>query len=230
MAKKDIVLAKQSLPWERQLKESEVAFYAFSKYRDMDPLDRHKNKVALELEKSVTLIQRWASDWNWDNRVREYDNYMETVKMADRLKRVREMNEKHLKVCYALQQKAALALQKVDIDKMAEKPDEVLRYFMNSVELERKILGQGEAETKELVAQAKTEQQVTQDDEKRIQAIKDTIDALREAGVIDVVTRGQETVIEAEYRVIEPCEATDTKKDKIHAGDAEPEADSVPPA
>jgi hypothetical protein len=227
MAKKDIVLARQSLPWERQHKESEEAFYAFSIYRDMDPLDRHKNKVAVSLEKSVTLIQRWASNWNWDNRVREYDNYMETVKMTDRLKKIRDMNEKHLKICYGIQQKAAQALAKVDVDELAENPDEVLRMFMQSAELERKIMSQPNEQTAQLVQTAKAEEQISLQDEQRIQAIKDTIDALKEAGVLERVT--ERTVVEADYRIIEPCETANTKDDKVHAEEPKSKADGVLP-
>jgi len=64
-----------SKAWERQEDESSQAFEAFSLYLGMGA-DRSCAKVARQLSKSKTIITRWSSDWKWQDRIREYDNWL----------------------------------------------------------------------------------------------------------------------------------------------------------
>ena len=70
-------------PWERQLNESAQAFEAFYLYLSMGT-DRSYRLVAEQLKKSHTIIGRWGREWNWQRRIREYDNHLvaEDVKRA----------------------------------------------------------------------------------------------------------------------------------------------------
>lgn len=71
------------LPWERQPEESEEAWAAFVTYRDMLQLGddgtvtgrRSIRQVARRVDKSATLIARWASPkrHKWSLRVEAYD-------------------------------------------------------------------------------------------------------------------------------------------------------------
>ena len=62
--------------WERQPGESAQAFEAFKIYRDLG-LKRSNQEVCKQLSKSRQLISRWKATWNWDERVRAYDNALE---------------------------------------------------------------------------------------------------------------------------------------------------------
>lgn len=224
--KTNIIVAKQILPWERQPDESETAFEAFKIYRDTPPERRTKALVSTQQEKTIGLIQRWASQWAWDVRVREYDNYMQNLEMADRLQKIKAMNEKHLKIAYNLQVKAAQALAKVDVDRLASKPDEVLKYFIEATNLERRVLSQETAPQPAMISTIKAEEHIDLDDEKRIQAIKDTVDALREAGLLDRIIPTK--TIDAEYTVTDSSTVVEPEKDEVHAEGTEPKTDSVP--
>ena len=59
-------------PWEQQPGESAKAFEAFAIYRDMG-VERSVRKVTQRLNKSLTLIGKWSSRYNWPERARAYD-------------------------------------------------------------------------------------------------------------------------------------------------------------
>lgn len=59
--------------WLRQPDESEEAYEAFSLYRDLG-MERSQVRVADQLGKSTTLINRWGSQWSWVVRARAWDN------------------------------------------------------------------------------------------------------------------------------------------------------------
>ena len=61
-----------SYPWERQTKETEKAYEAFLLYKNAGP-GRTVIDVARKLQKSYTLIRRWAKKWNWEDRVLAFD-------------------------------------------------------------------------------------------------------------------------------------------------------------
>ena len=58
--------------WERQTQERDPAWEAFTIYRDME-LPRRLIEVARQLEKSIALIRRWSSHWQWRIRIDGYD-------------------------------------------------------------------------------------------------------------------------------------------------------------
>ena len=51
-------------PWERQPRETSKAFQAFCVYRDLRA-ERSYVRVAQQLQKSHTLIGRWAQKYRW---------------------------------------------------------------------------------------------------------------------------------------------------------------------
>jgi len=59
-------------PYGQRLGESAKAFAAFVVYRDMGE-ERSLEKVAQELGKSVSLLQRWSSQHEWVTRVLAWD-------------------------------------------------------------------------------------------------------------------------------------------------------------
>jgi hypothetical protein len=59
--------------------ETTDAFEAWQTYRDWGP-DRSYQKVARWLSKSETIIKRWASRWEWQERLQAMDDWQEMIK------------------------------------------------------------------------------------------------------------------------------------------------------
>jgi transposase len=80
--------------WDRQPKESEVAYEAFKTYLSLEG-KRSYRLVAKKLSKSSTIIKRWASRWCWQGRTLDYDNNREkkllATELAEEKKRCRKV-------------------------------------------------------------------------------------------------------------------------------------------
>src|SRR5688572_2143686 len=68
--------------WERHERESNEAFEAFKIYLNLG-VERSTKKVAEQLGKSLSLIQRWSADWRWVERCRAFDNYVFQQELED---------------------------------------------------------------------------------------------------------------------------------------------------
>lgn len=66
----------ESYPWARRTTESHQAYAAFQLYMDI----RSTGKVAEQLGKSTTLIERWCRDHDWVSRVVDHDVYVAQAK------------------------------------------------------------------------------------------------------------------------------------------------------
>jgi len=121
-------------PWERQKGESEKAFEAFAAYRDMGE-KRTFTAVAEKLHKSYTLIRRWKNSWNWDERVREYDNDLEKQARAQAIKDRKDMTSRHIQIAMQLQKKALAALKELSVEDMS--PKDIKEYIKMATDLER---------------------------------------------------------------------------------------------
>jgi hypothetical protein len=77
-------LAKE--PWERRDGESEQAFRAFNIYLDLPMGERTLKAVQAKLQKSISLLMRWKTKWDWRSRCQAYD--------AAQLEKTREEAEK----------------------------------------------------------------------------------------------------------------------------------------
>lgn len=100
-------------PWEPQKGESMPAYQAFAEYRDMGE-DRSLRAVAQRLDKSLTVIGRWSSRWNWPDRVKEYAGYMDSLEQKAREKALTKKAEdwatKELEMAALLYDKAKAML------------------------------------------------------------------------------------------------------------------------
>ena len=67
-----------ALAFERQTKESEKAFAAFSLYLSMGP-ERSLSKVAAKLSRSKTMMEKWCRRFEWPARVSAYAAHMALV-------------------------------------------------------------------------------------------------------------------------------------------------------
>lgn len=121
-------------PWERQPGESEQAFEAFKIYRDLG-VRRSNAEVCKQLSKSRQLISRWKSKYEWDERVRAYDNDLEKQQHAEAVKNLKDMTGRHIKIAMSLQRKALEALDKLKVEDMT--PKDIKEYIKMATELER---------------------------------------------------------------------------------------------
>ncbi|HJB36535.1 MAG TPA: hypothetical protein H9942_00520 [Candidatus Acutalibacter ornithocaccae] len=121
-------------PWERQKGESEKAFGAFAAYRDMGP-ERTISAVVKKLGKSRTLIDRWKERWDWQERVRAYDNELEKEARAKAVQGRKDMTERHIKIAMQVQKKALEALASLSVEDMS--PKDIKEYIKMATDLER---------------------------------------------------------------------------------------------
>ena len=103
-------MPKTDKPWERQKGESEKAYEAFAAYRDMGE----------KLGKSDTLIRRWKVRWNWQERVRAYDNELEREARKKVVADRKAMTERHIGIAMQLQKKALEALSSLSVEDMPQ--------------------------------------------------------------------------------------------------------------
>lgn len=121
-------------PWERQEKESDKAFEAFVKYRDMG-LDRSTTKVAKELAKSEQLIRRWSATYDWVKRAAAWDNEVDKDVQKAQRQEIAEMRKRHATLASAMLVKAAKALQAIPEDEI--KASDISRMVDVASKLER---------------------------------------------------------------------------------------------
>ena len=121
-------------PWERQKGESSQAFEAFSLYLKMGE-KRSLRSLAQRLGKSSALMNRWSSAWNWQERIRAYENDLRRQEIeADRKDR-KAMRERQIKTAMLMQKKAVEALDKIKPEELT--PRAILEYIKAGAELER---------------------------------------------------------------------------------------------
>lgn len=81
------------LAWERQPGETDKAFEAWGVYRDKPPQERSYRTVAATLNKSETLIARWASQWHWQDRISAWQDFLDQKSIEAKLRAIEKMHE-----------------------------------------------------------------------------------------------------------------------------------------
>ena len=121
-------------PWEQQPGESAKAFEAFAIYRDMG-VERSVRKVTQRLNKSLTLIGKWSSRYNWPERARAYDRDLDRQAHAQAVRDVRSMTNRHIRIAMQLQAKALEALEQLNVATLPPKMQ--LAFLAKATEIER---------------------------------------------------------------------------------------------
>ncbi|RYF44888.1 MAG: hypothetical protein EOO38_17015 [Cytophagaceae bacterium] len=124
--------------WEQQDGESEPAFAAFKHYRDAGA-SRSYAKTAEKLEKSKTLIERWAFAHKWPHRIRAFNRELDAEARRDRRRSYNEMFERHSTVGQMLVNRATKALAGKDWSKMSVL--ELVRAIKLGVQIEHDARG-----------------------------------------------------------------------------------------
>lgn len=139
-------MPKTDKPWERQKGEGEKAYEAFLVYRDMGP-ERSTRAVAQKLGKSVSLIQRWSRDKDWQERVRAYENDLDRAARKKALADRKAMTDRHISIAMQLQKKALEALAGLSAEDMT--PKDIKEYIKMATDLERLNRTLEDADSKE---------------------------------------------------------------------------------
>lgn len=121
-------------PWEQQPGETAAQYEAFAVFRDMPPADRSKRDVAKQLDKHESLIYRWASQRDWNNRVREYDAYLERLALDETARQVTAMHKRQIGISMKMQEVGLKGLQNLIPELM--KPNEIRLLLKLALEME----------------------------------------------------------------------------------------------
>ncbi len=133
---------KDHQPWHRLPGETDKAYQAFLVYRDIEPSERSIVRTASEMAKSRQHIQRWSSQWNWQERTSAWDEEQDDRLLHSRVEYKRKMDEDHLKIVRAARNHAVKALAEMDLTYAT--PAEI-RYWLEMVlKWERTIVGEPE--------------------------------------------------------------------------------------
>lgn len=102
-------MTKADLPelWERQPKESEQAYYAFTLFRDQDAPRGLPAVVSACTDaghpKSYALIKRWSAAWFWRERARAWDMHQEEQVRRDQIRATKTMARRQARDAEAFQ-------------------------------------------------------------------------------------------------------------------------------
>lgn len=122
-------------PWERQEKESPQAYEAFCIFRDTKATERSKRDVAHQLSKNESLIYKWASLYQWNTRVLEYDNWIERQAAAAAVERIVSMRKRHINIAMKMQETGLKALSNLNPNMM--EVNEVRLFLKTALEIEK---------------------------------------------------------------------------------------------
>lgn len=148
-------------PYEKQPGESERAYALFCVYRNLGA--RRSLRAACEkhydADYSVSKLRNaadWSSKYSWVERVRHWDAYLDREARAAQVEAIRAMNKRHVTMARGVQAKAAAALGKLDLVKLAEAGKltitEVGRAIEMACKLERLAMGEVTEATRAEVA------------------------------------------------------------------------------
>jgi len=128
--------------WERQPYESSKAYAAFCIYRDLGT-ERSLDKALAAANKKPTNRRHWArwmDKYNWLERARAYDDYLERKKREEKEKAILEMAERHARLAMAFQQRVAERLREINPSELS--PSDMAKWLDVATKLER--LSRGE--------------------------------------------------------------------------------------
>jgi hypothetical protein len=158
-----IMAEPQQHAWHQLPGESIKAYQAFVTYRNLEPKERSLQRVGSELGKSRGLIERWSSRWDWVERVREWDTYLQMRLLEKRIEERQRMDEEHLKIIRAARSKAIKALADMKPEQLATNPSELRHWLMELIRYERLIMGEPEpveARSEKIEVQATIEERL----------------------------------------------------------------------
>jgi hypothetical protein len=146
--------------WLKLPGETRSAYQAFAIYRDIyyesdKPGHRSYQLVADKLAKSVVLIKRWGSKYNWVERVDAYDQYLENLRQEAITYAKQTMATRHIKIISTGLDMAEEVLEKMQEDmhkfygenERPMNPKDAAKFVETLIKLERLTLGEATDKT-----------------------------------------------------------------------------------
>lgn len=132
---------EQNLPlWDMLEGETHSEFAAWTTYRDLYPdMYPTMKKVSALLNIAETKVIEYARKWNWNKRMEHWVRYYDADVRADKMKRRRDMLNKHIAMAQKLHDKAMERLENLDPNEL--EPNELAKWLELSVKIERLSLG-----------------------------------------------------------------------------------------
>jgi hypothetical protein len=138
---------EEKTAWDRQPHETSRSYELFCAYRDMG-IERSLSKArnSASAMPSLARLKQVCKRWNWVERCRAYDDYLEREDRLQQEKERREMRKRHAKVGVLAQSIAIEGLKnllaKVQGGDQAVAPTDLTRLLDTGVKVER--LSRGE--------------------------------------------------------------------------------------
>jgi len=129
-------------PWERQDYESSKAYEAFACYRDMGP-ERSLSGLGKQLGKSKALMERWSSNYHWQERIASYERELENQALADKKKTAAETRKRQLQIAMQLEKRALEALKNIQPEDLT--PKDVKEFLRLATDIETRVISDTEA-------------------------------------------------------------------------------------
>lgn len=131
--------------WEKLPHETSRAFGAFIVYRNLPAHKRSLRQAVITLHgdwshSKQRMFQRWSAKYNWVSRASAWDEEVDRETRVIQIEAVKLMNERHVQVGKALQQKAIERLRAVTPEEM--KLEDILAFLNTGVKFERQALGE----------------------------------------------------------------------------------------
>lgn len=176
----------QHNPWDRFPGESDAAWEAYRRYRDMPSSKRNitalktiliKERDAAEeqgdFDNVPTIryltLSNWAKEYNWVRRTAAWDMEIDKVWQEESKLAVRDAARRHWENSVELQNVGKLALKFISPETLAEKsPQEVRRFITEGGDMERKALGMDNQERQQTVGNAVLIIQIVEQLEKQL--------------------------------------------------------------
>lgn len=133
--------------WERLPEETARAYKAFSIYRDMGPQKRSQRETAkcyYEAKNRLNRgqIDRWSVKFNWVQRCKLYDDFIDEQKRQQTLDEILDMATRQAKIGTAMQQLGATLLKGLmENPPKAANTLDVVRLTRTGAEIERLARG-----------------------------------------------------------------------------------------
>jgi hypothetical protein len=144
--------------WELQPKESPSNFRKFAIYRDMK-INRSHIAVARaigtpseQLKKEANRINNIATDWEWSERCKLYEKYLDKIALESNIRERKEMNKRLAKDAQAIETVIMTAVSKylekyrlnqINFDELSDKD-----FFYMITKGAEKLVGLGEFQRK----------------------------------------------------------------------------------
>lgn len=102
------------MEWEQLPEESDRAYAAFLRYRDLPRGERSVRAAIGGTKVRRRTWEGWAADFRWRARVAAYESYLERSATQIKIDTIRQMNELHIGSAKAMQRVGLKALNKLE--------------------------------------------------------------------------------------------------------------------